>query len=345
MKINRLNISNKTPFFVAEISGNHAGKYSLLKKTIIAANKSGASAVKLQSYSPDDLTLNSNKNDFIVKGAKNKWNKKHLYELYQKGQTPVKWLKKIFKFCKQKNIICFASPFSTSSVQELEKLNCPVYKIASLEINNIPLLEAISKTKKPVIISTGGSTLKEIKNALKFFYKNKNVALLKCTVNYPANLNELNLNTIKDLKKKFKNMQIGYSDHTIGDIASITAVSLGASIIEKHFTLSKKIESIDNFFSSDPEELKLLIKKCKQVILSSGTTFYGPTISETKSIKYRRSIYVSKLINKGEKITRQNIKLVRPAKSLNPKFYYKILGKISRKKLSVGSRISLSYFK
>ena len=345
MKINKLKISSKNPFFVAEISGNHAGKYSLLKKTIIAAIKSGASAVKLQSYSPDDLTLNSNKKDFIVKGAKNKWNKKYLYELYQKGQTPIKWLKKIFKFCKQKNIICFASPFSISSVQELEKLNCPVYKIASLEINNIPLLKEISKTKKPVIISTGGSTLKEIKNALKFFKKNKNIALLKCTVNYPADLNELNLNTIKDLKKKFKNIQIGYSDHTIGDIASVTAVSLGASIIEKHFTLNKKIDSIDNFFSSDPEELKFLIKKCKQLILSLGTTYYGPTISERKSIKYRRSIYVSKTINKGEKITRKNIKLVRPAKSLNPKFYYKILGKISQKKLSVGSRISLSYLR
>ena len=345
MKINKFNISNKNPFFVAEISGNHAGKYSLLKKTIIAANKSGASAVKLQSYSPDDLTLNSYKKDFIVKGAKNKWNKKYLYELYKKGQTPVKWLKKIFKFCKQKNIICFASPFSISSVQELEKLNCPAYKVASLEINNIPLLKAISKTKKPVIISTGGSTLNEIKNALKFFYKNKNIALLKCTVNYPASLNELNLNTIKDLKKKFKHTQIGYSDHTIGEIASITAVSLGASIIEKHFILKKKIESIDNFFSSDPEELKSLIEKCKQVILSSGKTYYGSTISEIKSLKYRRSIYVCKVINKGEKITRQNIKLVRPAKSLDPKFYYKILGKISQKRLSVGSRISLRYLK
>lgn len=345
MKIKKTKISNKNPFFVAEISGNHAGKYSLLKKTIIAAKKSGASAVKLQSYSPDDLTLNTNKSDFIVKGTKNKWNKKSLYQLYQKGQTPVKWLKKIFKFCKKQNIICFASPFSLYSVQELEKLNCPVYKIASLEINNVPLLEAISKTKKPVIISTGGSTLKEIKNALKYFRKNKNVALLKCTVNYPANLNELNLNTIQDLKKKFKNIEIGYSDHTIGNIASITAISLGASIIEKHFTYSKKIDSIDNFFSSDPEELKFLIKKCKQVILSSGKIFYGATKSEKKSIKYRRSIYVSRTINKGEKITKQNIKLVRPAKSLDPKQYYKILGRISLKKLSVGSRININYLK
>lgn len=345
MKINNITISNKNPFIVAEISGNHAGKFSLLKKTIVAAIKSGANAVKLQSYSPDDLTLNSSKKDFLVKGAKNKWNKKYLYNLYKQGQTPLNWFKKIFKFCRSKRIICFASPFSIASVKELEKLNCPVYKVASLEITNTLLLKEISKTNKPVIISTGGASLKEITDALKFFKKNKNIALLKCTVNYPADLNQLNLYTIIDLKNKFKNIEIGYSDHTVGDIAAVSAVSLGASIIEKHFTYSKKINSIDNFFSSDPKELKVLIKNCQQAAQTTGQIFYGPSITEKNSLKYRRSIYVSKGIKKSEKITMNNTKLVRPGFSLEPKYYNKILGKLAKKKFNIGDRISLKNLK
>ena len=345
MKISNYKISNKKPFIVAEISGNHAGKYNLLKKTIVTAIKCGASAVKLQSYSPDDLTLNTLKRDFIVKGAKNKWNKKYLYKLYEEGQTPLNWLKKIFKFCKSKRIICFASPFSINSVKELEKLNCPVYKIASLEITNFPLLKEISKTNKPVIISTGGATLDEIKYALTFFKKNKNIALLKCTVNYPADLDQLNLNTILDLKNQFKNLEIGYSDHTVGDIAAISAVSLGASIIEKHFTYSKKINSIDNFFSSDPKELKTLIKNCYKAAQSKGKIFYGPTNTEKKSIKYRRSIYVSKNIKKNDKINKNNVKLVRPGFSLDSKYYYKILGKLAKKNFNIGDRIILKNLK
>jgi pseudaminic acid synthase len=345
MKIAQVKISSKSPLYVAEISGNHAGKYKLLEKTILAAIKSGASAVKIQSYSPDDLTVNSNKSDFLIKGSKNKWNKQYLYDLYKKGQTPVNWLKKVFKFCSKKKIICFASPFSVNSVLELEKFNCPAYKVASLEINNIPLLKAIAKTNKPVIVSTGGSTIDEIKDVIKYFKHNKNFALLKCTVNYPATLDELNLNTIKDLKKRFKNIEVGYSDHTIGDIAAITAVSFGASIIEKHFTLSKKINSIDDFFSSDPKEMETLVKRCNQSILSAGIESYGPTKSEKKSIKYRRSIYVCKKIDKGEKITKLNIRLARPAYSLDPKYYFKILGRESKKKLDIGSRISLKFLK
>lgn len=345
MKISNFKISSKSPFYVAEISGNHAGKYKLLEKTILAAVNSGASAVKIQSYSPDDMTINSNKKDFLIKGINNKWNNKNLYDLYKEGQTPSSWLKKLFKFCAKRKIICFASPFSINSVIELERFNCPAYKIASLEINNIPLLKAIAKTNKPVIISTGGAKLNEIKNVIKFFKNNKNLALLKCTVNYPANFDELNLNTIKDLKRRFKSIEVGFSDHTIGDLAAITAVSFGASIIEKHFTLNKKINSIDDFFSSDPKEMKNLIERCNQSILSAGAVSYGPTRSEKKSIKYRRSIYVCKKILKGEKITEFNVRLARPAGSLNSKYYYKILGRKSKKKLDIGSRISLKFLK
>tara|TARA_B100000787_G_C16140021_1_gene271499 strand:- start:28 stop:1065 length:1038 start_codon:yes stop_codon:yes gene_type:complete len=345
MKIGNQNFSSKIPLFVAEISGNHAGDLNILKKTIVAAIKSGANAIKLQTYTPEDLTIKSNKKDFLVEGSKNKWEKKYLYKLYEKGQTPIKWHKEIFRFCKKKKILCFSSPFSDLAVIELQKLNCPAYKVASLEINNIPLLKAIAKTKKPVVISTGGASVTEIKKAVEIFKRNRSVALLKCTVNYPAKLSDSNLLTIKDLKKRFKNCEIGFSDHTIGYIAATSAISLGASIIEKHFVLHKNINSIDSFFSSDPKELKELIKNCKEIITSHGRVFYGPTKSEVNSLKYRRSIYVNKEINVGEKIDKQNIKIVRPGLSLDLKNYDKILGKVSKKKLKIGSRLSLKDLK
>ena len=345
MKIKNFKLSSKNPLFVAEISGNHAGSKSLLKKTINSAIKAGANAIKLQSYLPDDLTINSKKKDFLINGTKNKWEKKYLFEIYQKGQTPLDWFREAFNLCKQKNILCFSSPFSIHTVDELQKLKCPVYKIASLEITNIPLLKKIAQTKKPVIISTGGATLNEIKKAVKIFKKNRNVALLKCTVKYPAKLSDSNLITIRDLVKKFKNHEIGFSDHTIGYIAAVSAVSLGASIIEKHFVLDKSIDSIDNFFSSNPKELKELIKNCKEIISSHGRVFYGPTKSEVNSLKYRRSIYVNKEINIGEKINKQNIKIARPGLSLDLKNYDKILGKLSKKKLKIGSRLSLKDLK
>ncbi len=341
MKIDNLNISSKNPFFVAEISGNHAGNKNILKKTIISAINSGVNAIKLQSYTPEDLTINTKNKDFLIKGSKNKWDKKYLYDIYKKGQTPIEWYKVALEICKKKKILCFSSPFSVNTVDKLQKLKCPVYKIASLEITNLPLLKKVAETKKPVIISTGGATLKEIKKAVKIFVKNKNIALLKCTVNYPANLKDSNLLTIKDLKKKFPKCEIGFSDHTKGEIAAMTAVSLGASIIEKHFTLSKKINSVDNFFSADEKDFKRIIQNCKKIVICKGKNFYGPTLSEKKSLKYRRSIYVSKKIKKGENITKNNVKIVRPSYGLSINYYEKIIGKKSKKNLNVGDKILL----
>lgn len=345
MKIKNFNLSSKNPLFVAEISGNHAGDKKLLKKTIYSAIAAGSNAIKLQTYTPEDLTVNSKKKDFLIHGSKNKWDKKYLFEIYEKGQTPINWYNEALKICKKKRVICFSSPFSIDSVIALQKLKCPVYKVASLEITNFPLLKEIAKTKKPVIISTGGATLDEIKKAVKIFKNNRNIALLKCTVNYPANLKDSNLLTILDLKQRFPNCEIGFSDHTIGDVASITAVALGASIIEKHFVLNKKVNSIDNFFSSTNRELSQLIKNCKKTILCRGNNFYGPTINEENSIRYRRSIYVSKKIKKGEKITKNNIKIVRPSYGLNLNYYDKIIGSTSKKNLFPGDKIFLKYLK
>ncbi len=339
MKIKNRIISNEKPFIVAEISGNHNGSFSILKKTILAAKKCKVDAIKLQSYTPEDLTLNIKKKIFLVKNVKNKWKNKYLYEIYSKGQTSLRWHKKIFEFCNKEKIICFSSPFSEKMVDELEKLNCPAYKIASLEITNTNLLKKISQTRKPVILSTGASNLKEIINAEKIFRENKNFAILKCTVNYPCDSSEVNLNGLKTLKNRFKSRQIGFSDHTIGSVASITAISLGASIIEKHFIYDKSIKSVDNFFSIDRFEMKEFVKNCKSVPKILGSKILKPTKSEINSLKYRRSIFVSKKIKKGEIFNKNNIIVVRPASGTPLKFYNLLLGSKAKKNYIPGSKI------
>tara|TARA_B100000900_G_scaffold407874_1_gene421249 strand:+ start:2023 stop:3051 length:1029 start_codon:yes stop_codon:yes gene_type:complete len=339
MKISNRNINNKDPFIVAEISGNHNGSFSLLKKTILEAKKCKVDAVKLQSYTPDDLTLNVTKKDFKIKNVKNKWKNKYLYQVYSKGQTSFIWHKKIFQFCKKIGIICFSSPFSEDTVDKLEELNCPAYKIASLEITNLNLLKKISKTKKPVIISTGASTLKEINKAVNIFKGNKNLAILKCTVDYPCKNSDVNLNSLKTLKKNFSNLKIGFSDHTEGFIAATTAISLGASIIEKHFIYDKKINSVDNFFSLDRFKMKEFVEQCKQVPIVLGSFKLQPTKNEKNSLKYRRSIFVSKKIKNGEIFDKTNIKAVRPATGTPLKFYKKIIGKKAHRNYEPGDKI------
>tara|TARA_X000000950_G_scaffold231004_1_gene279429 strand:- start:1228 stop:2274 length:1047 start_codon:yes stop_codon:yes gene_type:complete len=343
MIIAKKNILIKSPFIVAEISGNHSGRFEILKKTVNAAIKCGVDAIKLQTYKPEDLTLKTRKKDFLVRGTAAKWDKKYLFEIYKKGQTPVHWYKKIFQLCKRKKKLCFTSPFNPQTIKELEKLGCPAYKIASLEITNLGLLKAISKTKKPVIISTGGATLAEINSALKIFKKNKNVALLKCTVKYPAKPEVSNLKTIESLQKKFKKITVGFSDHTIGTTASILAVSLGAKIIEKHFILNKKINSIDNFFSADPIEMKDLVRDCKSVKKYLGSVFYGPTKDEITSIKYRRSIYFARNARKGKKLNINDIAIVRPSLGTNLKLLDKMIGKKLDKNYQMGDKLSKNF--
>ena len=339
MKIKNRIISNEKPFIVAEISGNHKGSLSILKKTILAAKKCKVDAIKLQSYTPDDLTLNIKKKDFLINNTKNKWKNKYLFDIYSRGQTSLSWHKRIFDFCNKNKIICFSSPFSEKMVDELEKLNCPAYKIASLEITNINLLKKISQTKKPVILSTGAANLREIVDAEKIFRGNKNFAILKCTVNYPCENSEVNLNGLKTLKNRFKNHQIGFSDHTIGSLASISAISLGASIIEKHFIYDKSINSVDNFFSTDRFEMKEFVKNCNLVPRILGTKTLKPTKSEINSLKYRRSIFVSEKIKKGQIFSKNNIKAVRPATGTPLKFYNKILGTKAKKNYFPGDKI------
>ena len=333
----------KTPIIIAEMSGNHNGSLKQALKIVKEASKAGADAIKLQTYTADTITLNSKNRDFIIHDKKSLWKKERLYNLYKKAHTPWSWHKKIFNLAKKLNIVCFSSPFDETAVDFLEKLNTPIYKIASFEITHLPLIKKVALTKKPMIISTGLASKKEIKEAIKTAKKNgcPKVILLKCTSAYPADIADTNIATIKDLKKTFK-CEVGFSDHTLGIGAPIAAVSNGAKIIEKHFTISKKDKGVDSAFSMDVNELKLLVIEAKRAFLSLGKVNYKLSTSEKKSKIFRRSIYAKTDINIGENFTSQNVKVVRPSYGLHPKFYNKLLGKKSKRKIKKASRILLN---
>ncbi len=345
-KIGKKIVGNKNHcFIVAEMSGNHSGNFNKAVNIIKLAKKAGADAIKLQTYTPETITLKSNKKDFIIK-SNSPWKKKKTYwNLYKKAQTPWYWHPKLFKIAKKIGIEIFSSPFDETAVDFLESLNCPAYKIASPEINHIPLITKIAKTKKPIILSTGLSYKKDISLALKTIKKfNNKVIILKCTSSYPATPDELNLSTIPNIKKKFKVLS-GFSDHTKDDIAALTSVALGANLIEKHFKI-KNSKSVDDFFSMDQNEFKLMIKKIRILERSLGKISYNPSkIAKVKHFSGRRSIYVSNYIKKNEKITKKNIKVIRPNFGLHPKYYYDMIGKKAKKNLSVGTRFKLNYVK
>lgn len=336
---------NDPCFIVAEISANHNGKISNAIKIIKHASKIGVNAIKLQTYTADTITLNSYKKDFLI-SKKSPWQKqKNFWNLYKKGHTPWEWHKKLFKEAKKNNLEIFSSPFDEKAVDFLEKLGCVAYKIASPEINHIPLLAKVGKTGKPVILSTGLSRLSDIKLAISTLKKNgsKNIILLKCTTNYPAKINEINLATLSDYKKRF-NVISGFSDHTKGKIAALTSVALGAKVLEKHFSLKGK-KSLDDFFSMNHIQFKEMVEEIREVEKAIGNINYNISKGSKTHFKGRRSIYVSENIKKGELITKKNIKIVRPNYGLHPKYFSKILGKKVKKNLTAGSRFKLSYIK
>lgn len=334
------------PFVIAELSANHKKSIKRVYKMIDKAIEANVSAIKIQSYRPDTITLNVKNKNFFINDKNSLWKNNYLYDLYKKGSTPWEWTSKIFKYAQKKGIICFSTPFDETAVDMLEKVNCPIYKIASFELTDHILLEKVAKTNKPVILSTGMATVSEIKESISVLKKNgsKKIILLKCTSAYPAPLSNLNLLTIKDMKKKF-NCNIGYSDHSIGVSAAITAVTLGATVIEKHFTLSKNDGSLDSKFSSDPKELKLLVKLCREAKQAIGVIKYGPTQEEKNSIKKRRSLYFKKKISKGNIISKDDIGSFRPALGLETKFYKKIIGKKLLKSTKYGDPVKRNFFK
>ena len=343
IKIGQIYLGHNLPcFVVAEMSGNHNGKISRALKIIHSAKKAGANAVKLQTYTADSITLKSNRKDFIISRDSPWFKKKNLWNLYKFAHTPIEWHKRLFQEAKKMKIEIFSSPFDESAVDFLEKLNCPAYKIASPEINHIPLLEKVAKTKKPVILSTGLSTYKDIKLAIKTIrsFGNNKIVVLKCTTAYPSELKEQNLLTIPDMKKKFK-VLVGFSDHTKGKIASISTVALGANIIEKHFNLDDKTKTVDSFFSVGEKFFGDMVQDIRDIEKSLGKVSYEISKKSKKSLKAKRSIYVTKDILKGNKIDKKNIKIIRPGYGLPPIYFKKILGRRVNNNLKRGDRMLL----
>jgi len=323
-----LNFSLKKIYFIAEISANHNGSLHQAKKIIYIAKKYGADAVKLQTYTPDTMTIKSNKLDFKIRGGL--WNGKTLWDLYEKAQTPFEWHKELFDYAKNLKITCFSTPFDESAVDLLENLNCPFYKVASFEMNHTPLIKKIAQTKKPIIISTGMANLKEIDMAYKTAKKNgaKEIILLYCVSNYPSKISDFNFNNIKILKEKY-NCKVGFSDHSTDNKIVAAAIAAGAEVIEKHIALEGQKKGFDLSFSLKGREIKEYIKVIKDTSLMMGKKYFFRNKSENQSLQFRRSIYAISDIKKGEKFTKKNIRVIRPGFGIQPVYFEKLINKRS----------------
>jgi pseudaminic acid synthase len=347
MKIGNIEIGkNFRPKIIAEISGNHNGSLKKAIKLIELAKKAGADFVKLQTYTADTITLNSSNKDFQIKDKNSLWNGNTLHKLYEKAHTPWEWHKKLFSVAKKNKINIFSTPFDESAVDFLEKLNVPAYKISSFENNHYPLLIKVLKTKKPLIVSTGITSEKELDEIIKIIksFKKKNFVILKCTSSYPTKSKDVNLLNILQMQKKY-NCLVGLSDHTKGIAAAVASIPLGSVLIEKHFNISYKKKGVDSEFSLLESEFSSLVKNCKFAWESLGKKSFLINKNERKSIQFKRSIYSSKKIQKGQKFDKDNIKIIRPGYGLDPKYYFKLLGKISKRNIDFAKPISFKDFK
>ncbi len=315
----------KSVFIVAEVSANHGKSLSRALAMIREAKKCGADAVKFQTYTPDTLTLNLNKAPFMIRHPK--WGGQSLYRLYRDAYTPWEWFKKLKRAADEEGIGFFSTAYDKSSVDFLEDLGVTCHKVASFELVDLPLIEYMGQTQKPLILSTGMATLQEIQEAVKAARRGgaRDITLLKCVSSYPADPSEMNLLTIPDLKKHFKT-PIGLSDHTIGTGIAVAAVALGATFVEKHFTLSRAMKTADSFFSTEPQEFRDLVASVRMVEKALGNVHYGLTKKEKSSLIFRRSLFAVADIQKGENFTESNVRSIRPAKGLKPKYLPDILG-------------------
>lgn len=326
-------------FVVAEMSANHAQDLRAAKKIIKEAKKAGADAIKVQTYTPDTLTIPSNRKCFMVKHPK--WGGQTLYELYKKAYMPWEWHMDLKKIADDEGITFFSTPFDKSAVDLLEKLEVPLYKIASFELVDIPLIKYVAQTGKPIIMSTGMATLDEIGEAVEAARENgaKDIILLKCVSGYPADPSEMNLKTIPHLQKTFSAL-VGISDHSLGIGVAIAAVALGAKVVEKHFILSRKMETPDSFFSIEHNEMKELVENIRLTEQAVGKVFYGLSRKEKQSKVFRKSIFAVKDIRKGEKFTEKNIRVIRPGQGLKPKFLDSVLKKKATRNIGLGSPLA-----
>lgn len=330
------------PFIIAEMSGNHNQSLERALEIVEAAAKSGAHAIKIQTYTADTLTLNVETKDFMIQDNESLWKGKSLYELYNEAYTPWGWHKPIFDRAKELGLIAFSTPFDETAVDFLEELDAPLYKIASFENNHLPLIKKVASTGKPMIVSTGMATLAELDELVRTVKEAgcKDLVLLKCTSTYPASPENTNILTIPHMKQLFDDVQVGLSDHTMGIGVAVASVALGATVIEKHFTLSRADGGVDSTFSLEPDEMKALVEETERAWLALGKVTYGITDKEKASLKFRRSIYASRDIKAGEPFTKDNIRIVRPGYGIEPKYYEQILGNISKKNISKGTAIT-----
>ena len=344
MKIGTYQIDHNSPvFIIAELSANHNGSIDIAKETIRAAKRAGANAIKFQTYTADTITLNCKKEDFKIHGTI--WDGKYLHDLYKEAYTPWEWHAELFKTAEEEGLICFSSPFDNTSVDFLEKLGVPAYKIASFEITDIPLIQYTAKQGKPVIISTGIAEYDDIKLAIQTCVEvgNHQIVLLKCTSSYPAPIEEANMIMVKKLADEF-NLLTGLSDHTIGSIVPIVSVCFGAKIIEKHFILDRSIGGPDASFSMNESEFKEMVNAVRQAELAIGKVSFELTEKQIAGKVFAKSLYIAKDLNIGETVLNEHIRSVRPGYSLHPKYLKELIGKKSLKQFTIGDRIKKEDF-
>jgi pseudaminic acid synthase len=345
MKIDSFEINSSSPvFIIAELSANHNGSIEVAIETIKAAKRAGANCIKLQTYTADTLTIDCNKDDFLIKGTI--WEGKNYYQLYQEAYTPWEWHAELMKVAKEEGLICFSSPFDKTAVDFLEKLEAPAYKIASFEITDIPLIEYVASKGKPIIISTGIAELEDIELALDACKRmgNNDIALLKCTSSYPAPINEANMVMVIDLAERF-NVISGLSDHTMGATVPVVATCFGAKIIEKHFILDRSIGGPDASFSMNEEEFTAMVKAVREAESAIGKVDYTLTEKQAKGKDFSRSLYVVDDMKAGEVITEKNVRSIRPGFGLHPKYYNDILGKTVSRNIEKGCRFENNFIK
>lgn len=341
IEINRHVISNKhPPYIIAELSANHNGDIERAFQSIKVAKDCGADAVKIQTYTAETMTIKSDREEFQIKGGL--WDGYDLYSLYKWAETPYEWHKPLFDYAHKIGITIFSTPFDVTAVDLLEDLNAPAYKIASFEVTDLPLVKRVAQTKKPMIISTGMANLQEISEVVETAKVNgcRDLVLLHCISSYPAPTSQSNLRTIPDLADRFEVLS-GLSDHTMGTTIAMASVALGASVIEKHFTLSRADKGPDSDFSLEPSELIQLCEETKIVYQSLGIAGYELKDAEASGLKFRRSLYAVKSIKKGEKFTNENVRSIRPSNGLLPKYLGSILGKAAKKDIENGTPLTI----
>jgi pseudaminic acid synthase len=343
MKIGNFIIDHNSPvFIIAELSANHNGSLDNALATIKAAKRAGADCIKLQTYTADTITLDSDKEDFVIKGTI--WDGKKLHTLYQEAYTPWEWHEEIYRAAAAEGLICFSSPFDHTAVDLLESLHSPAYKIASFEITDIPLIEYVASKGKPVIISTGIAQEADIELALDACHRmgNYDIALLKCTSSYPAPIEEANMCMVKDLAERYQVIS-GLSDHTLGSTVPIVATVFGAKIIEKHFIIDRAIGGPDASFSMNEAEFTVMVKAVREAEKAIGVVDYHLTEKQAKGKDFSRSLYIAEDVKAGEVFTEKNIRSVRPGFGLHPKYYHQVLGKTAKVAVEKGTRFSLDF--